>query len=579
MLEEQKENLLNKLNKILKFCEDNGMENVASKFRHTIDYFDNDTLNVIILGEVKRGKSSFINALIGRNLLPIGPTPTTATINILKYSKNEEIVVCYLNGKTEKLELTENSLNKFTASSEFKSDDIKYVEVYIDHPMLKNKAVIIDTPGVNDICETRSEITYGFLPLVDLAIFVLDSTQPLSKSESEFIKTQFIKKSQSKVLFTLGKIDRINHDEIKDSIECCNERLSKIIKVDKGDVIIPFSSKLHSKDKNDSNSGIEQLRSKIDEYISKTNRNQRRIDLLNATLKNFIEAVDNEIGVHENIMKMSVDEKNKAIEEIKSNINGKNSNFENFKKYMELVRSKVIAGITKSFETFSNDLVQSLAHMIDTYSGNPKELVEKHLPYQIKISLKKWVEHHQPALQSGLNHIASQLIGQYQKNLGQTKLLKAMLVSIDSGKELDFGQMEACDTNAMKKNMMLTAGVVGLAGMMLIGPLSMPIAMLYSNFIGSQEIENKANEVKRELINKLPSNVSSCLSAYKKSTFNNVDRFFENVENFFKENFDSIFIEFKKKISDNNVQIDEIKNKFESLRQNFKEVSSDKGGS
>jgi len=567
-----KEELIKKSYILLNFCEKNNFTNLIKYYKPIIQYFENDTLNIIVLGEMNRGKSSFINALIGRNLLPVDPKPTTATINILKYSREEKIIVYYSDGKNEILPVNEDSLRQFTANDNFKPETIKYIEIYINLEMLKNNSIIVDTPGVNDISQTRVEITYGFLPLVDLAIFILDSNQPVSASECKFIETQFMKKSSAKAVYAIGKIDRINSNLVESVIESCQDRLSTVISLDPQDEIIPFSTKLYLKDPNDLNNGFNKLKKIIVDFIDTANRNENKIKMLHSIINNFNESIANEINLQEKILNLSVSEKKQVIDNINSEISSKTSSFESFKSYIDLIKSKIVLGIQKSFDTFYTELTQNMEYLVDTYQGNPKDLIEKQLPHQIRLQLKNWVEHHQPHLQKGLNIVAAQIISQFQQNFGKAAFMKNIMVNISGNLDINFDDMIVCDINTMKKNMGMNAFAMGLIGTALIGPLALPIAMMYNNYFGSQKIEQAATEIKMEIKNLLPVNIDKCLSQYKNSALSNIDKVFNEIQAYLNQNLFQQCEELKSKITNVNNQIAETKNAYNQLKEKFDNI-------
>ena len=112
----------------------------------------------VIVGEVKAGKSSFINALLGEpDLCAVAPSPMTDTIQQILYG---EVL------KTEEV------------SPYFK-------RIYQPSEILKDIA-IVDTPGTNTIIAHHQEITERFIPGADLIVFVFESKNPYRQSAWDF---------------------------------------------------------------------------------------------------------------------------------------------------------------------------------------------------------------------------------------------------------------------------------------------------------------------------------------------------------------------------------------------------------
>jgi GTPase SAR1 family protein len=141
----------------------------------------------VIVGEVKAGKSSFVNALLGegREICPVAPQPLTDTIQQILYGEKEETIV----------------VNPF----------LKKVLLPIE--ILKEIAVV-DTPGTNSIVEKHQEITERFIPASDLVIFVFEAKNPYRQSAWDFL--DFIHSDwHKKIIFVLQQKDLMHASELE----------------------------------------------------------------------------------------------------------------------------------------------------------------------------------------------------------------------------------------------------------------------------------------------------------------------------------------------------------------------------
>jgi predicted GTPase len=68
---------------------------------------EQDRFHLVVVGEFNHRKSSFVNALLGETVLPVGVTPTTAAIHYLKYTPTPEATVVYSSGKRESIPFNE----------------------------------------------------------------------------------------------------------------------------------------------------------------------------------------------------------------------------------------------------------------------------------------------------------------------------------------------------------------------------------------------------------------------------------------------------------------------------------------
>ena len=192
--------------------------------KQAIQRLENDTFNIAIVGEFNRGKSSVINALLGKkNVLPVSIMPCTASINKVMYGVKPNARIVYKDGTFEDIDLAEGSdilkqyLTKLTEESEARAALIR--EVFVNYPVeyCRNGVTIIDTPGLNDDT-AMTDITLSVLPSADVAIMVLMAKAPYSQSENEFLENKILAGDLGKVLFVVNGIDQVESEEDKKRI-------------------------------------------------------------------------------------------------------------------------------------------------------------------------------------------------------------------------------------------------------------------------------------------------------------------------------------------------------------------------
>jgi len=144
----------------------------------------------VIVGEVKAGKSSFINALLESKteICKVAAAPMTDTIQLIVY------------GEEEKIETLNPYLKK----------------IYLPVEVLREIA-IVDTPGTNSIVSHHQEITERFIPYSDLVVFVFEAKNPYRQSSWEFF--DFINEEwRRKIIFVLQQKDLVNQQDLDTNI-------------------------------------------------------------------------------------------------------------------------------------------------------------------------------------------------------------------------------------------------------------------------------------------------------------------------------------------------------------------------
>lgn len=216
--------LISCLQKFSEFNTRLSLEKCNESINDAIARLKADTFNIAIVGEFNRGKSSLINALLGKkNVLPVSIKPTTASINKVIYGLKPYADILYKDGSSENIDLSNGSdilkqyLTKLTDESSAKAEKIKEVLVYYPVDYCRNGVTIIDTPGLNDDA-AMTDITLSVLPTADVAIMVLMATAPYSQSENDFLENKILAGDIGKVLFVVNGIDQMHSEEEKQRI-------------------------------------------------------------------------------------------------------------------------------------------------------------------------------------------------------------------------------------------------------------------------------------------------------------------------------------------------------------------------
>jgi len=204
----------NWLRQLRDFSERLNLQNLVNSIDDTLHRVETNAFSIAVVGEFKRGKSTFINALLGREILPADILPTTATLNRVTYGLKPLVKIHFKNGSEEIIALEDlsNYVTKLTPESETIASTIQEAIVYYPVSYCQNNVDIIDTPGLSDD-ETMTAITLSVLPHVDVAILVVMALSPLSESERAFLENHLLNEDLGRILFVVTGIDRCNHPE------------------------------------------------------------------------------------------------------------------------------------------------------------------------------------------------------------------------------------------------------------------------------------------------------------------------------------------------------------------------------
>lgn len=163
---------------------------------------------VVVMGNFSAGKSTMINALIGDNVLPTFPLPTTAVMTELRYSEEKKIIIYpkkgeNIEGKGDRpftVPATVDAIEKYItidneAGINVKSEDsvaisskFEKMELYWPLEILKNGVVIVDSPGLNDPY-SNDVIVKNYLPKADAIIYTMNSTNAYMKPDKDELES------------------------------------------------------------------------------------------------------------------------------------------------------------------------------------------------------------------------------------------------------------------------------------------------------------------------------------------------------------------------------------------------------
>lgn len=186
---------------------------------------------IAVVGEFKRGKSTFINALLGKEILPADVAPTTATLNRVTYGITPRVQVFFKSNGAEKpppQEVGIEHLGDFVTKQSAAAASVAEAVVYYPIPYCENNVNIIDTPGLNDD-EAMTRVTLGVLPQVDAAIFVVMANSPFSRFEGDFLNN-LLSHALGGIFFVVTAIDRIRKAEERQRIlDLIHERIKSAV--------------------------------------------------------------------------------------------------------------------------------------------------------------------------------------------------------------------------------------------------------------------------------------------------------------------------------------------------------------
>jgi hypothetical protein len=184
-------------------------------------------LQLVVVGQFKRGKSSVVNALLGGEVMPTGVLPVTSVATRVTWAPEAGAVVHYLDGRQEPVAL--DRLVEYVSESGNSENHkgIRSVDIRYPAPLLRDGVVLVDTPGVGSTISGNTDAAYAYLDEADAALAVVGGDPPLTAPEAEYL----LQATQRAVrtFFVFNKIDAVPADEWREAMDFDAAQLGRVL--------------------------------------------------------------------------------------------------------------------------------------------------------------------------------------------------------------------------------------------------------------------------------------------------------------------------------------------------------------
>ncbi len=440
-------------------------------------------VSVLICGEFKRGKSSFINAFLGDSICPTDPGIATSVVSIIRYGKERKVTRLYGDVKNLKSEeVGFDEIEKYAKGSSLEVDNTIMLIIELPSEKLKNGLVLMDTPGVGGLDPRHLFLTLYVMPKADVTFFVVDAGEPLSSTELDFYKDKILQYAPSAKII-LNKSDLKSKDELTQLIADTQKKITDFCSLENGKVdIIPVSSvhwAMYNKSKSEKMKASSNCES-VDKVLCniapafKINILQGLKKYMLSSLDSLIEKYEYQISQIESPSPVAQEEYKAKLMELKAMkddlANPSSTTRKKIAKVIHSTQSNVINELTRQSILFSTDCLDQLLKRPEAKAENGGD----------------WVL---AQLNMGLESIAAEV--DQRILLGFTQVNEILGENVEVG-ELGFSERINVDLTPAEKDLASKAcgfarnalpgmGIFGLTGMALslfCGPVIMGLGAL-----------------------------------------------------------------------------------------------------
>ncbi len=397
---EQRQTVIASLEQLQSLARSVGATTLANRIgRDVVEKLHADRFNLVVVGEFNHGKTTFVNALLGTRALPEGVTPTTASIHHVCYASDPSAKLFMEDGSSKDLPFED--LHQL-AVGEGEHADVKYVEVGYPAELLRERIVLVDTPGVNDLCLQRADITYRYIPQSDAVLFVIDAGQPLKESERLFLKDKLLGQSRDKIIFVVAKADIWTDAERTEALTYIRGELAKHIE---GPVVFPISASKALEGHRDE-SGLDPLVAHLTAFLADE---RGRILLGNAVGDGLIAAhsIEHSITARRRTAGMSIEEIDRRIARVELDMQGQQQTLEERTAAIREEGAAIKAWVRRDLDRFCDDVIRQLPDLIERSTVDELRI---HLGSFLEETFVQWAQSESEEIARALEELAEKTV-------------------------------------------------------------------------------------------------------------------------------------------------------------------------
>jgi len=472
--------------------------------RELVRKLEEDRFHLVVVGEFNHGKTTFVNALLGEQVLPTGVTPTTATIHHIRWAaKPEATVVASGGGRTP---IPFDQAKTFAVGGGASSEEVDYLEIGFPAPLLEERILLVDTPGVNDLSLQRSDITYSYIPRADAVLFLLDAGQILKESERVFLNDKLLKASRDKIVFVITKWDLLSADEQREALAYAKNHLAQLVK---DPVVFPVSAETAlSGDR--AGSGLTELVAHLTRFLGEE---RGRILLDNALGEGL--GVSSLLGKGVDASRRSIQMKTEEIERriaaLEKDLAGQAGTIEQRRMQIREDVSGIKTGAHKDLDRFVDDVIRQLPNVIE--SAKPGEL-KQYLPAFLEDAYRTWAEEETKEIAQQLERLAEKTVALVREDAHESAKRVATVMGTDQRRldvKIDTIRYDIGVVALMFGGVALMAVNVMAGGVLAVaGPA---IFAMFARGKIHEEFKKRANELAPEVMRETAKKVAPKLDA------------------------------------------------------------------
>ncbi len=284
-----KQSIAHEVRTLSEFLKQHLGEREAEACRSLMAKLVEDRFTLAVVGQYKRGKSTLMNALIGRDLLPTGVLPLTSAITVLTYGPRDRLTIAKEGTPyPERVPVADLADYVTERGNPGNTRKVARAVLEVPSPFLRRGLEFVDTPGIGSNIEANTATTHAFVPQSDAVVFVTGVESPMTRPEIEFLRS--VREHVRKIFFVVNKMDLVPEAERQTILRFVSETIEKGIGADQIR-LFPLSSRmaldacLEGREDAPDQSGLKPFQEALCDFLVRERNNVFLISVLDKLLR------------------------------------------------------------------------------------------------------------------------------------------------------------------------------------------------------------------------------------------------------------------------------------------------------
>lgn len=316
-------------------------------------------VDIVVLGQFKAGKSSFLNSLIGKEVLPVDVIPATAVVTRLAHGATDGAQLCLTSGEIRDCNLMDLPAFVTERGNPANVKQVGAVEVRLQALAPFDGVRFVDTPGLGSVFAHNTQASMDWLPKVGGALVVIGVNQPFGEQDLKLLLE--VSKHTPEVVILLSKADLVTPGQLESVLEFTQHHVSQL--TGRHLLVLPYST----------HPGFESIQQVVREHVLR-NMAGRHHDLFASILDHKVRAVAGSCRDYLRIAQRSATADAEARSDLRDMLNQEQTSLQSVKGEIGVftrdLKSRTRSGASDHFQAFRSEVQRHLQESLRNDMGD-----------------------------------------------------------------------------------------------------------------------------------------------------------------------------------------------------------------